>query len=466
MADLKSETIIARATPIGSGTLAMVRASGSDVFSIADHFTILHSKKKLIEADGFKVYLGKVYENLSCSKLIDEVTFLTYKAPKSFTGENSLEIICHNNIIIVDKIIELFIQNGARLAKPGEFSKRAFENGKIDLLQAEAINEIINASNLETLEAAMNQKEGSLSIFILDLQKELLNMISYLEACFEFMEEDFLDLDLESKVKNTFFNMTQKVSLLKTSVSDSKKIRSGIKIVIAGATNSGKSTLFNKLVKKDKAIVSNIHGTTRDAIESTVHKNSISWDLVDTAGLRETNDEIEQIGIKKSLEAASEADLILLVFDQTQNLSDIQKEAIENLLQKNAQKCISIINKIDLAQKIDHNLLLQKYTVNPIHISAQTEEKLKDLELMIDQKISNQVLSQASPYLLNKRHEDLLLQIDKLFKDIDLQLSQNVPYEVIVINLRICLELMSGFSGKTLQEQVLSNIFSSFCIGK
>lgn len=461
--DLQNQSIVARATALGSGTLGIVRASGSSVFLIAKNFLQLISGKPVDEVEGFRVYLGKIFDG---DLLVDEVTVLVFKEPRSFTGENSLEIICHNNLLIIDHIIDLFLRFGARLAQPGEFSRRAFVNGKIDLLQAEAIHEVISAKNQQSLEKALGQLKGSLSDFLETFKQDLLQIIAVLDAYFEFMEEEVLDLQIDQVVLDSFSRLINSSDVLLRCIQSDHKIRAGIKIVLIGATNAGKSTLFNALARKNKALVSEIHGTTRDTLEIFVDKKGLSWELVDTAGLRDTNDILEQLGIEKTKQEILLADLILLVVDSSIVLDRETLSRYQQLVADHEEKILLVFNKCDLLSTSLNCLSLSSLSADKIFVSGKNGYNIDLLEAKITEKI--QALNQAQnlPFLLNKRHEAIVFQISNSLQDIKKMFEANLPYEVIVVAFKQLLEIISDMTGKNLQEEVFSKIFLSFCIGK
>lgn len=457
-----NQVIVAQATPVGKGSLAIVRASGESVFECVSNFLKLSSGKKILDVEGNRICHARVFD---CDRLVDEVMVSVFRNPKSFTGENSVEITCHNNQLIISDLIGLFINFGARLSLPGEFSKRAFLNDKLDLVQAEAICELIQAQNQRSLEMSLRQLQGSLSAFMHDLLEDLLGLVAYFEASFEFAEEDHLDLDLDGVVRERLNFLINKIDVLQSSCNKQHKIRDGIKVVLCGAANAGKSTLFNTLLRRKRAIVSDIPGTTRDTIEAEMDKNGSRWILADTAGLRKSDDAIELEGIDRSLDEIVKADVLLYVVDSSVELLFDQKDLAIDILEKHRDKIVLVFNKIDLLNSASA-LELKKYVENSVEVSCTTGENISDLEKLIQEKIDLLMESGNSPFLLNARQEKLVLQLAKDLNGLRDLLNSGLVYELIVIHVRDMIKLVGDVTGKTLSDKVLDKVFSSFCIGK
>ncbi len=452
-----ADVCVALSTSNGPGTLAIVRASGSSTFKLISKFSNLASGKSFDEIPGGRVVLGKIFDQ---EELVDVVTFLIFKAPKSFTGEDVVEIICHNNKIIIQKIINLFLKHGARLARPGEFSQRAFLNQKLDISQAEAIHEIIAAQNEECLKRSMCQLEGSLSHFFEDLSLKIIHLISYIEAYFEFMEEESLDLNLDEKIKEELVEFSKRLSELKNSAELNDKIRSGLKICLVGEPNAGKSTIFNALVGKERSIVSDEAGTTRDTVELSLTKNNLLLTFVDTAGIRRNAGLIESEGIKRSVEEIENSDLILLIADSSKPL--IQEDLINKIL-KHKEKTILVLNKSDLGSELEY---LKETFPEHTNTSSSHKKSYQELSAMIQNKIEIILKKGSSPFLLTKRQILLTQELDKAFTEIYAAFESKVCFEILAIKLKDMLFIINEFTGKNLQEEVLSQIFSKFCIGK
>ncbi|MDP3889414.1 MAG: tRNA uridine-5-carboxymethylaminomethyl(34) synthesis GTPase MnmE, partial [bacterium] len=321
------EAIIAQCTPRGSGAVALLRISGINAIEIVTRISKLTSNKTLSELPSHTIHYGFIVDNSGMH--IDQVLFLLMLAPKTFTGQDSVEITCHNNPFIVEQIISLAIEKGARLADPGEFTKRAVLNNKIDLIQAEALNELIHANTQMSLKQSLSQLEGSFSNWITTIEQELFKALALCQASFEFIDEE---ITFDDQIKQIINKTLETITSIKNTFDKQQYIRQGIRIAIIGSTNIGKSSLFNALLQQERAIVTNIAGTTRDVIEAGAYKNGNYWTLIDTAGLRKTNNTIEQEGIKRSFEQADLADIILLVFDGSCTLTKHEQIVYQQLL--------------------------------------------------------------------------------------------------------------------------------------
>src|SRR3990172_1810525 len=343
---ISNEPIIAQCTPQGSGAIALLRLSGDNAFAVADVISALPGNKKISSQATHTIHYGFVVD--ADGNHIDQVLLLVMHAPHTFTGDDTVEITCHNNPFIVQNILSTAINAGARLAQEGEFSRRAVLNNKIDIVQAEAINDLIHANTQLALKQSLSQLEGSFTQWIASIEKQLIKALALSEASFEFLDEENMEFNLQ--IKEIIEHVLATSNNLKTTFNQQQQIRSGIRIAIIGSVNAGKSSLFNALLNAERAIVTNIAGTTRDAIEAGLYKNGNYWTLIDTAGLRTTNDIIEQLGIKRSHEEAHKADIIVLVFDGSQKLSTAETAVYQQLLNDYHDKIIIITNKSDLPQ--------------------------------------------------------------------------------------------------------------------
>ena len=357
--------------------MALIRLCGHDVFNVVQSISKLACGKSVSGVESHTIQFGFVIDpklatgsatpegtrfilepeasrarqasadSFTAYSKIDDVLFFLMRGPRTFTGQDTIEISCHNNPFIIEKIIQLSCRYGARMARPGEFSKRAVLNDKINLVQAEAINDLINAQNELALKKSMEQLHGTLSNFLFGLQADFVKLLGLVEACFEFIEEEQRDIDLDQLIKTHSRQIIEKLNEVKVNFNQQKQIREGVKIALIGLVNTGKSTLFNALINQERAIVSQIEGTTRDTIESSIYDNGIFLTFIDTAGLRQTGDVIEMQGMERSLSQAQSADLILLVFDATQNLSMEQKIRYKEIIDLYLEKVIFVVNKID-----------------------------------------------------------------------------------------------------------------------
>ncbi|HBS47996.1 TPA: tRNA uridine-5-carboxymethylaminomethyl(34) synthesis GTPase MnmE [Candidatus Dependentiae bacterium] len=461
------EPIVALCSPVGAGALAIIRLSGNGVVEIVDKISKLQNNKLLSNQKTHTIHFGKIFDHTSNS-IIDDVLFFLMKAPKTFTGQDCIEISCHNNPFIIKKIIELCISNGARAAENGEFSKRAFLNGKIDLIQAESINELIAAQNEVVLKKSLEQLKGSLSSFIKEIEEEITKLLALVEASFEFLDEEQRDVQFDQIIKNQFDLIFKKLEKIKENYSHSLQIKEGLRISLLGSVNVGKSTLFNALIKKERSIVTDVAGTTRDSVEAGVCKDGNFWTFIDTAGLRKTENLIEQQGIERSLQEACSADILLLIISAVDKLSQEQIESYKEALEKYREKIILVLNKIDLQQNSAKQIIsILNVNIDPIKVSAITNAGIKELENKIQEKINIIFKQFNSPYLLNKRHFETLTNIENKLKETFVNIFEKYEgYEIAAMNLKDILETLSQLTGKNINEQTLDSVFKNFCIGK
>lgn len=457
------ESIIAQTTSKGSGAIAMLRISGQNSFSIVSKISKLSSKKKILELKTHTIHHGYIYDN---DEIIDEVLFFLMRAPKTFTGQDTIEISCHNNQFIIEHILELAINTGARMALPGEFTQRAYLNNKIDLIQAESINEIIGAQTQLSLRKSMSQLKGSLSNFFSEIEENLFSLLVIVEGSFEFFEEELSDFDINNLIKKNIEDLLKKLNELKNNFNQQQQIKDGIKISLIGTVNAGKSTLFNALLKKDRAIVTDIAGTTRDIIEASVYKNGNFWQLTDTAGLRLTDDFIEKKGIERSLEQAALADIILLVFNSSVEMLNEQILIYKKIAEKHSKKIIPILNKIDIKNHSALQKIKEEFKFNFQQVCGKNRFGLDNLENLIEEKIQKLFVQLNSPFLLNKRQYSFILELIKGLEFVKKELLGNMEYELIAYHIKDMLNNISDLTGKNINEKMLDKIFSDFCIGK
>lgn len=456
-----NQAIAALCTPRGSGALALIRISGSDAIDVADSVAQLSSGKKLRDVASHTVHHGRIITKHN--EIIDEVMFIIMYGPKTFTGQHTVEITCHNNHFIIEQILDLLIGNGARLAQAGEFTKRAFLSGKIDLIKAEAINEIINAPTELALRQSMSTLQGSLSHHIYTLEIELVNLLGYVEASFEFLDEEQRTLNFNQTIIDRTNDLINKIKTLKVTFANQKQIRDGIRIAILGVVNAGKSTLFNALIKKNRAIVADMAGTTRDSIESSLYHKGNFLLFIDTAGIRQTHDHIEQQGIERSFTEAAAADIILLTIDATKNLNTEQLEQYVTLLEQYRKKIIVVINKID---ENNQQFQFQNQDIPTVKVSAKSSMGIDTLQEIIDTKIQTLFAQLHSPFLLNQRHFKLLTEIELRLESIAKEFENSLHYELVAYKLKDLLEKTSLLTGRNVSEQVLDTVFNEFCVGK
>lgn len=450
------QTIIAQCTPQGNGAIALIRLSGAQAIEIVSKFSALPGKQVLVDKPTHTVHYGHILDQ--DQELVDQVMFIIMHAPRTFTGEQVVEITCHNNPFIIEKIIGLGISHGARLAQKGEFAQRAFLNDKIDLMQAEAINSLIHAHTEQALKKSLAQLEGHLSHWTENIEKGLLKCIAWCEASFEFIDEE---IDFAPQIKFELETILQTITQAQQSNNIQQQIKEGIRVAIIGSVNAGKSSLFNALLKKERAIVTPIAGTTRDVIEAGIYTSQHYMTLVDTAGLRKTQDQIENLGIERSLQQANLADIILLTFDSSREITPAELAVYSQIFEQFKAKIILVANKTDLPNLLKLPVEFQ----NIISVSSNSHLGLQDLENQIQIKI-NQILSQdTAPFLLNQRQFKVLTSVAMMCQEVIKKLTCP-EFELISLHLNETLQLLSNLSGKTVTENSFETIFREFCVGK
>ncbi len=451
------QTIIAQCTPSGRGALALLRISGTFACQIATQMSNLNSGKKLSDFLSHTIHYGSVID--SDQSVIDHVLFLLMRAPNSFTGQDTVEITCHNNPFIIESIIARAIACGARLAQEGEFSRRAFLNGKIDLLQAESINELIHSQTNMGLKKSLAQVQGSLSSWITSIEQDLLTALAYCEASFEFLDEE---VEFKTEINEKINHLLLVLERIKTTFNQQQHIKEGIRIALLGSVNAGKSSLFNALLEKDRAIVTPIAGTTRDSIEASMYRDGIYWTLIDTAGLRMTNDLIEQEGIERSLAEAEKADIILLTFDGSRALSEQEYISYSGLIIRFSQKVILVQTKSDL--ELVETIFDKKDITS---LSSKSKKEVAGLMSMLQARVRKIMKDHDVPYILNQRQYNLLLNLEhELLQIKELTSCQDVAYELLAHHLRSSLEQLTQLTGKSIDAVTLDTIFKKFCVGK
>lgn len=454
---IDDQSIIAQCTPKGSGALALLRISGADAIQVANGLSKLSSGKKISEVSSHTIHFGWVV-GLDGS-LIDQVLFLVTHGPRTFTGQDTVEITCHNNPFIVSNIILIATAQGARVAQNGEFARRAVLNNKIDIVQAEAINDLIHAQTSIALKQSLAQLEGSLSSCVHQVEEALLGILVLSEASFEFLDEE---MSFSEEIRLRVNSLRSTIDHITASFNVQQQIRNGIRLAVIGSVNAGKSSIFNALLNKDRSIVTSIPGTTRDTVEALLHKDGNFWTLIDTAGIRCTDDVIEQIGIERSLKEAQTCDIIVLVFDGTRLMTEDEVKFYETILTDFASKVILVSNKCDL----EINLQNQFNKKSPIQCSCVTKFNIDLLEKKIKLKIKTFFESIDCPYLLNERHVNLLNAIDKKLQEIQSIIVGTIAYELLSIHIRDTLGLINQLSGKSIDHTCLDMIFKQFCVGK
>lgn len=451
------DTIAAIATAKGEGGIGIIRISGDKSFEIIDKIFKPYNDKKM---PYYTLKYGHIYDD---DKLIDEVMVVKMKAPKSYTCEDVVEINCHGGYLITRNVLELVLKNGARHAEAGEFTKRAFMNGRIDLSQAEAIIDIIKGKTTKSLEISVGQLRGDLKKMIAEFKKTLLDITAHVNVVLDYPEEG-IDDPIPQNLLDDLKNVYQKANTLIESYDKGKKIKEGIKTAIIGRPNVGKSTLLNALLREERAIVTNVAGTTRDTIEEIINLKGYPLILVDTAGIRKTDDIVENIGVNKSKEIVKKADLILMLLDSSDEIKEEDKEII-SFIKKENKKVIYILNKIDLGKKINiSNLENEKI----IEISAMQNIGINEMEDLLYKYIyENDVKDSSEEYIItNIRHKTALEKTKNAIANMFTTIENELPLDLIAVDLKEALDQLSEITGEITTEDILSHIFSSFCVGK
>ncbi len=464
---INDETICAPATS-GGGAIVVIRISGPECMEICERIFIPADKNiKLSQQKGYTIVYGEIRSE---EEVIDEVLISVFRAPYSYTGEDSAEISCHASPYIQQKIIELLISHGAVTAKPGEFTQRAFLNGKMDLSQAEAVADLVASESRMAHRIAINQMKGSFSDEISMLRADLLHFASLIELELDFGEEDveFADRKKLLDIVNKVLSVAQYLS---SSFSLGNAIKNGIPVVIAGNPNTGKSTLLNRLIKEDKAIVSEIPGTTRDAIEDTVVIDGIRFRFTDTAGLRDTSNIIENLGIKKTYEKIVGAFIILLVADINEGILPLVSliEKIRGYLTKD-KRLIILVNKTDNDLHDNRKLIRQNLEINSdenlLFISAKTGEGIDELKLLLGRMAETGRLNSDDEIITNVRHYEALIRVTESLNRVRSGLENELQEDLIAIDIRHAIHYLGEITGEITTDEILQNIFSKFCIGK
>lgn len=458
---MRTDTIAAIATAMSNAGISIVRMSGTDAVSIADSiYRSPKGKKTLASQPSHTVHYGYIYDG---EELIDEVMVLIMKAPNSYTREDVIEIDCHGGIVVTKKILEVLIKNGARPAEPGEFTKRAFLNGRIDLSQAEAVIDIINAKNEMALKSSVSQLKGNVLEKIKSIRKNIIRDIAFIEAALDDPEHIEIDGFGDELLERVNYNEKELLKLL-NSADNGRIMKEGIKTVIIGKPNAGKSSLLNVLLGEERAIVTEIEGTTRDTLEESIYLGDIVLNLVDTAGIRSTEDYVEGLGVEKALASAKDADLIIYVIDGTRALDENDKEIISLIEDK---KALVLLNKIDLESVISKEEA-EKCTGKPvIEVSAKKALGLEELEHKIkDMFFQGEIKFNDEIYITNIRHKSALAEaLDSLSK-VRESIENEMPEDFYSIDLMNAYEVLGEIIGESVGEDLVNTIFSEFCMGK
>ena len=462
------ETICAPATGYG-GAITMIRVSGLQCFSICEKiFVPIDKNISIPDQKGYTILFGQIQ---SGDEIIDEVLVSFFRSPHSYTGENSVEISCHASAYIIKKILELLIKNGAISALPGEFTQRAFMNGKMDLSQAEAVADMIASTNKAAHNLSLNQMRGGFSAEIRKLRAELLNFASLIELELDFGEEDVVFADRKD-LKSIIINVKELADRLTGSFELGNAVKNGIPVTIVGKPNSGKSTLLNALLMEDKAIVSDIPGTTRDSIEDTIVIDGVEYRFIDTAGLHDTTDVIESMGIKKTYEKINQADVILLTDEITDDpiLINTRISTIRDMIRDTGKQLMIIINKSDLDSVDRQSELVRNIDVAQnemlLFVSAREKKGIEELRQQLSKVILREKLDANDVIVTNVRHYEALLRVSESLQRVLYGLDNQIHEDLIAVDIRQAIHFLGEITGLITTDEILGNIFKNFCIGK
>ena len=465
---INQDSIVALATPSGAGAIAVIRISGEDAITIGANVFQSVSGKDISKQKTHTIHLGHIFDG---EKTLDQVLVSVFKGPNSYTGENTIEISCHGSTYIQQQIIQLLLRKGCRMANAGEFTLRAFLNGKLDLSQAEAVADLINSDNEASHQIAMQQMRGGFSNEIAKLREELLNFASLIE-----LELDFAEEDVEFADRTQFYELLSRIEFVLKRLIDSfavgNVIKNGIPVAIVGEPNVGKSTLLNSLLNAERAIVSDIAGTTRDTIEDELVINGMGFRFIDTAGIRETKDVVESIGIKKTFEKIEQAQVVLYLFDSLKFKVQSSEYLIEIEKIKNQfplKPLVVVINKVDLLSDTeiqDIKKQLEPLNVKLELISAKNNQGIEELKNQLLSFVNTGALRNNETIVTNTRHYDSLLKALEEIQKVNYGLQTNLPSDLMAIDIREALYHFGNITGEVTNDELLGNIFANFCIGK
>ena len=454
-----SNTIAAISTAPGIGGIGIIRMSGENCFDVLDKIFKQKNSQKIEDIKGYSIKYGTIVDG---EDVIDEVLVSYFKVPKSYTAENMCEINSHGGVVIMNKILDLCIRNGADLAEPGEFTKRAFLNGRMDLSQAEAVIDIINAKTDKEAKISLEQLEGNLSEKITNIRKIIISVMADIEATIDYPEYDLEEVT-NAKILKILDEVDVILDSLEKSFYNGKILREGISTAIIGRPNAGKSSLLNIILNEERAIVTDIEGTTRDTIEEYISIDGIPLKIIDTAGIRNASDEVERIGVQKAIEIAKKSDVVIAIFDVSRELNKEDEEILELLEDKNS---IILLNKIDLDRKVG----LEKIeSVNKpiVEISTKTREGLDELYTEISKLFKlKEIANDGETIVSNVRHKNIILNSRRNLGKARETIRMNMPIDMISTHLKEILEELGKITGETVTEDVIAEIFSKFCLGK
>ena len=470
---MQTDTIAAIATAVSDSGIGIIRISGSDALLVADKvYRSPKNQKKLSQAASHTIHYGYIYDE---DELIDEVMVAVMRSPHSYTTEDTVEINCHGGILVMNRILETVLHHGARLAQPGEFTKRAFLNGRIDLSKAEAVMDLIHSKNEFAMKASVNQLKGSVSAKVRSLREDILYEIAFIESALDDPEHISLE-GYPDKLMAKTRGLSQELKKLIDSADNGKMLKDGIRTVILGKPNAGKSSLLNVLVGEDKAIVTSVAGTTRDVLEESIKLHGIGLNMIDTAGIRDTEDEVEKIGVEKARKYANQADLVIYVVDSSRELDENDEEIIELIRDK---KVIVLLNKTDLEPVVTEEQIKDKFreiyegeekhddSLHVIRTSTKDNTGIDEFEKTIqDMFFAGRIAVNDEIYITNQRHKEALVEAYDSLKMVQKSLEDEMPEDFYHIDLMSAYAALGRIIGEEVGEDLVNEIFSKFCMGK
>lgn len=465
---MRTDTIAAIATAVSDSGIGIIRISGDDAIEVADRvYRSKNNKKRLTKVESHTIHYGFIYDE---NELIDEVMVVVMKAPNTYTRENVVEIDCHGGILVMNKILDTILKNGCRLAEPGEFTKRAFLNGRIDLSRAEAVMDIIHSKNEFALKSSIKQLKGAVSDKVRSLREDILYEIAYIESALDDPEHISLE-GYHERLEAKALKVSIELKKLIDSADNGKMLKDGINTVIVGKPNAGKSSLLNLLVGEDKAIVTSVAGTTRDVLEESIKLHGIGLNIIDTAGIRDTEDEVEKIGVDKARKYAESADLIIYVVDASRELDENDEEIIRLIADK---KIIILLNKTDLEQVVTEEHIIQKIscvlenrTARIIRTSTKENTGIDEFEQTIkDLFFHGEISVNDEIYITNQRHKEALVEAYESMKLVLQSLEDDMPEDFYSIDLMSAYASLGRIIGEEVGDDLVNEIFSKFCMGK